>query len=53
MNHGEDWCISFGGLRIDEAVTQLVLDAISGNAVEAALEAAEQLRQRTQQQRRR
>jgi DNA invertase Pin-like site-specific DNA recombinase len=51
INHGEDWCISFGGLRIDEAITELVLEAISGNAVEAALEAAEQLRQRTQEQR--
>jgi len=51
INHGEDWCISFGGHRIDEAVTHLVLDAISGNAVEAALEAAEQLRKRMQEQR--
>jgi hypothetical protein len=51
INHGEDWCISFGGLRIDEAIAQQVLDAISGNAVEAALEAAEQLRQQRQEQR--
>jgi DNA invertase Pin-like site-specific DNA recombinase len=51
INHGEDWCISFGGLRVDQAVTQQVLDAISGNAVEAALDAAEQLRQQRQDQR--
>ena len=51
INHGEDWCISFGGLRVDEAVAQQVLDAISGNAVEAALEAADQLRNQQQQQR--
>ena len=51
INHGEDWCISFGGLRIDDAITQQVLEAISGNAVEAALDAAEQLRQQRQEQR--
>jgi excisionase family DNA binding protein len=51
INHGEDWCISFGGLRVDEAITQMVLDAISGNAIEAALEAAEQLRQQRREQR--
>jgi histidinol dehydrogenase len=51
VNHGEDRCISFGGLRVDEAVTQQVLDAISRNAVEAALEAADQIRNRQQQQR--
>lgn len=52
INHGEDWCISFGGLRVDEAVAKQVLDAISGNAVEAALEAADRLRNEQQQQRR-
>jgi DNA invertase Pin-like site-specific DNA recombinase len=51
INHGEDWCISFGGLRVDEAVAQQIVDAISGNAVEAALDAAEQLRRSQQQQR--
>jgi excisionase family DNA binding protein len=51
INHGEDWCISFGGLRVDEAVAQEILHVISGNAVEAALEAAEQLRQQRQEQR--
>ena len=51
INHGEDWCISFGGLRIDDAITRQVLEAISGNAVEAALDAAEQLRQQRQDQR--
>jgi hypothetical protein len=52
INHGEDWCISFGGLRVDEAIAQEVLNAISGSAVEAALEAADQLRNQRQQQRR-
>jgi DNA invertase Pin-like site-specific DNA recombinase len=51
INHGEDWCISFGGLRVDEAIAQQVLEMISGNAVEAALEAAEQLLQQRNQQR--
>lgn len=51
VNHGEHWCISFGGLRIDEAVANEVLHAISGNAVDAALEAAEQMRRQRQEQR--
>ena len=51
INHGEDWCISFGGIRIDQAVAGEVLAAIGGNAVEAALEAAERMRQQRQDQR--
>jgi hypothetical protein len=51
INHGEDWCISFGGVRIDQAVADEVLRAIGGNAVEAALEAAEKMRQQRQEQR--
>ena len=45
LSHGEDRCISFGGWRADQAVAQEVLEAIGGNAVEAALQAAEQMRQ--------
>jgi excisionase family DNA binding protein len=52
VNHGEHWCISFGGLRPDEAVATEVLRAIGGNAIEAALEAAEQMRHRREEQRR-
>jgi DNA invertase Pin-like site-specific DNA recombinase len=52
LNHGEDWCISFGGLRTDQAVAEAVLRAISGNAVEAALEAAEKMRTQRQNERR-
>lgn len=52
LNHGEDWCISFGGLRTDQAVASEVLQAVSGNAVEAALEAAEKMRHQRQDQRR-
>ena len=52
LSHGEDRCISFGGWRPDQAVAQEVLEAIGGNAVEAALEAAEQMRQRREARRR-
>jgi excisionase family DNA binding protein len=51
VNHGENWCISFGGLRPDEAVASEVLQCITGNAVEAALDAAEQLRRQRQEHR--
>jgi DNA invertase Pin-like site-specific DNA recombinase len=50
INHGTDWCISFGGLKPDRAVAAEILQAVEGNAIEAALEvaerAAEQQRQR-------
>jgi DNA invertase Pin-like site-specific DNA recombinase len=52
INHGEDWCISFGGGRVDEAIGQEVLQAISGSAIEAAVDAAERIRQQRQEQRR-
>ena len=50
-NHqrGEERCIAFGGLRVDAAVAKQVLDAVAGNAIEAALQAAEQMRQRRQE----
>jgi hypothetical protein len=40
INHGEDWCISFGGLRPDRAIASEILKAVEGNAIEAALEVA-------------
>jgi DNA invertase Pin-like site-specific DNA recombinase len=46
--YGESTCISFGGLRVDAAVSKEVLQAVSGNAIQAALEAAEQMRQKRQ-----
>jgi Recombinase/Recombinase zinc beta ribbon domain len=50
INHGEGWCISFGGLRPDQVVAAEVLKAVEGNAIEAAVEVAgriaEQQRQR-------
>ncbi len=42
LNHGTEWCISFGGLRADESVAQTVLDAIQPAGVKAALDAWEQ-----------
>lgn len=46
--YGEKLCISFGGLRVDAAVSKEVLQAVSGNAIQAALEAAEQMQKRRQ-----
>ena len=46
--YGESTCISFGGLRVDAAVSQEVLQAVSGDALQAALEAAEQIQQQRQ-----
>jgi excisionase family DNA binding protein len=52
MQRGEDRCISFGGLRVDAAVANEVLNAVGGNAIEAALAAAEQMQQQRQELRR-
>lgn len=46
--YGEKMCISFGGWRVDDVVSKEVLTAVSGNAITAALEAAEQLQQKRQ-----
>jgi len=52
VTHGSGPCISFGAARPDAEVARIVLDAISGNAVEAALQAAEQHQQQQNEQRR-
>jgi excisionase family DNA binding protein len=49
---GEDRCVAFGGLRVDTAVANEVLNAVGGNAIEAALEAAKQMQQQRQELRR-
>ena len=46
--YSESTCISFGGLRVGAAVSQEVLQAVSGNALQAAWEAAEQMQQKRQ-----
>ena len=48
-DRAENWCVGFGGLRVDTAVANEVLRAIEGNAIEAACEAAEQLQRQRQQ----
>jgi DNA invertase Pin-like site-specific DNA recombinase len=37
LNHGTAWCISFGGLRVDQAVEREVLAVLGPGAIEAAL----------------
>ena len=44
LNHGADWCISFGGLRADEAVSREVLAAVQPLGIEASLAAVDQAR---------
>ena len=52
MNQGEPRCITFSGLGVERAVAREVLRVIGGNAVEAAVEAAEKMRQQWGEQRR-
>src|SRR6516162_6719690 len=49
LDHGQGRCISFGGLRVDQALSKEVLRAIEGNAIEAAWKAAEQIEQQQQE----
>ncbi|MDH3217720.1 MAG: recombinase family protein [Candidatus Krumholzibacteria bacterium] len=42
INHGSRLCISFGGLRVDQAVVTAVLDALEPAGIEASLEAIRQ-----------
>lgn len=42
LNHGAEWCISFGGLRADESVVGAVLEAVQPAGVQAALDAWQQ-----------
>jgi DNA invertase Pin-like site-specific DNA recombinase len=50
LNHGAAWCISFGGLRPDQAIAAEILKAVEGNAVEAAVEAATRIAEQRRQQ---
>jgi hypothetical protein len=52
INHGTQWCISFGGLRVDQAVVAAVLVAVQPAGVQASLQAWEQaVRQGDEKQR--
>jgi DNA invertase Pin-like site-specific DNA recombinase len=44
-NHGLPMCLSFGGWRVEQAVTSVVLDALQPLGVEAAMKAWEESRQ--------
>lgn len=49
INHGEGWCISFGGLKPDREVAAEILKAVEGNAIEAALEVAARIAEQQQE----
>ena len=51
INHGSEWCISFGGLRADEAVSQAVLNAVQPAGIQAAIDAWEQACDQTHEKR--
>ena len=52
LNHGAAWCISFVGLRPDQAIAAEILKAVEGNAVEAAVEAATRIAEQRREHRR-
>jgi excisionase family DNA binding protein len=45
INHGESWCISFGGLRPDQFISSVLLEVVQPKAIDAALEAAKRVTQ--------
>jgi hypothetical protein len=45
INQGTQKCISFGGMRADQAVSKEILKVIQPTAIDAALRAAEQIQQ--------
>lgn len=45
VNHGESWCISFGGLRPDQFISSVLLEVVQPRAVDAALQAAQRVTQ--------
>jgi len=47
INHGRGRCISFGGLGVDRAVSEVVLETLSPLGVEAALKAVDRLREKS------
>lgn len=52
LRHGGPRCIAFSGLWVEEAVVEELLQAISGPAIDAAVEAVAQLESRRQDVRR-
>ena len=49
QDRAENWCVGFGGLRVDAAVANEILRAIEGDAIEAACDAAEQMQLKRQE----
>jgi hypothetical protein len=49
INHGAKLCISFGGLRADQAITELVLEALEPVGIEASVRAWEATREHRDQ----
>jgi DNA invertase Pin-like site-specific DNA recombinase len=43
LNHGTLSCISFGGFRIDEAISNIILEVVSPLGINAAVQAIEEL----------
>ncbi|KKM73659.1 hypothetical protein LCGC14_1408220 [marine sediment metagenome] len=52
VNHGGGNCISFGGIRVDRAVSELILEIISPIGIEAALGAVERVEEKESEVRR-
>jgi hypothetical protein len=52
INHGEGWCISFGGLKPDREVAAEILKAVEGNAIQAALEVAARIAEQQRERQR-
>jgi len=52
INHGGGNCISFGGIRVDRAVSEVVLEVISPIGIEAAIEAVERVEEKESEVRR-
>ena len=51
LNHGVGRCISFGGLRPERAIAEELYRVVEGPALEAAMGAAERVRQQQEEQR--
>jgi len=52
VNHGTGNCISFGGIAVDRAVEQEILDALRPEAIRASLESRDELKARESEHRR-
>lgn len=51
IEYGGNLCVSFGGSRVERAVTLEILNAIAGNAIDAAIQAAEQVLEQRKERR--